>query len=254
MVLHVKDAKPDVRIYPDLAALSQAVARTLVEQVNSSIAGGGIFSLVLAGGNTPRALYRLLSGAYRDRIPWQQVHVFWGDERYVPPDDPRSNYRMAEESLLSQVPIPPGNVHPMPTSYPLAEEEAGAYESVLRAHFNSSWPRFDLVLLGLGAEGHTASLFPGSPALREQQRWVMAVQTPAEPPLRLTLTLPALNHAACVYFLAAGAEKAGALSQAVAAARPLNSCPASMVQPEQGKVVWWADEAAAGLLPPSFGS
>ena len=249
MVLDVKDVKPDVRIYPDLGALSRAVARSLVEQINSSVTTGSIFSLVLAGGNTPRALYQLLSAEYRERIPWRQVHLFWGDERYLPPNDPRSNYSMAEKSLLSQVPIPLGNVHPMLTGFPKADEGAQAYEGVLRTYFNSSWPHFDLVLLGLGAEGHTASLFPGSAALDEQQRWVVAVEAPAEPPLRLTLTLPVLNHAASVYFLAAGSEKARALQQASTGAP---NCPAAMVRPPGGKVVWWADESAAGLLPESF--
>jgi 6-phosphogluconolactonase len=122
---------------------------------------------VLSGGNTPRTLYGLLASEFRDQIPWAHVHVFWGDERYVSPDDPDSNYRMAKETLLDHVPCPAGNVHPMPTNFPSADAAARDYENTLRNYFGTDWPHFDLSLLGLGEEGYTASLFPGSPALGE---------------------------------------------------------------------------------------
>ncbi len=141
------------------------------------------------------------------RTPWERVHLFWGDERYVPHDDPASNYRMARESLIAHVPIPAENVHPMPTDLPQPEKAAEAYEAELRRFFGTGAPGFDLQLLGLGVEGHTASLFPGSPALEEKERWVAAVVAPAKPPQRLTLTLPVLNQGRNTLFLVTGADK-----------------------------------------------
>ncbi len=252
MVFEVKKAEPEVRISPDIEALSRKVAVSIVERINTGVSGGRTFSIALPGGKTPEMLYQFLSAEFRDEIPWGQVHLFWGDERYVPPDDPRSNYRTVEESLLRHVPIPAGNVHRMPTHFSKADEAAQAYERILRDYFPSPWPRFNLVLLGLGDEGHTASLFPGSPALAEQERWVLAVRAPAEPPLRLTLTLPALNHAECVYFLVAGAQKASALLHAVTTWPAQPNSPAAMVRPQHGEVVWWTDQAAAQLLPSSL--
>jgi len=234
--------KPDVRVYPDLESLSRAVAESLVLLVQATVGDKGHFSMALSGGRTPHLMYRLLADEYRGRIPWSQVHLFWGDERYVPPDDPRSNYRMARESLLNHVPIPADHVHSMPTDLPESEAAARAYEALLRDYFPGPWPRFDLVLLGIGTDGHTASLFPGSPALAEQKRWVVTVRAPAEPPLRLTLTLPVLNHAAHVYFLVAGADKAEALHCALASLSDPVTCPASAVRPVHGDLVWWVDK------------
>lgn len=237
----------DLRVYPDLEALSRAAAESLVELAAAAAAQTGCFSIALAGGQTPRRLYQLLATDYRGRTPWPGVEVFWGDERYVPHDDPRSDYQMARETLLAAVPLPRENIHPMPTDAADPEEAAQAYESVLRAHFPSRpWPRFDLVLLGLGAEGHTASLFPGSPALVEERRWVVAAEVPVAPPRRLTLTLPAINHARHIYFLAAGAGKREALAQALAETPDVARCPAAGVRPVEGEVVWWVDEAARG--------
>ena len=252
-------SKPDVRISPDLATLSRAMAPAVADLIRQRTAAGKLFSLVLSGGSTPRALYQLLAAEFRDRIDWPKVHVFWGDERYVPLDDPRSNYRMAEESLLSRVPLPRENIHPIPTDFPEPEEAARRYEKTLRDYFSSDWPHFDLVLLGLGEEGHTASLFPGAAALGEQRRWVVAVSAPAEPRLRLTLTLPALSHANHVYFLTTGEKKAPALRDVLAAFRHVRNetlsaasnrviLPAAMIQPEGGEIVWWVDQSAAALL------
>lgn len=237
---------PDVRVFPNLEALSREAARDLTENIAATAAEAGRFTLVLAGGSTPRALYRLLASEHRDQIPWAQVHLFWGDERYVPQDDPRSNYRLAREALLDHVPIPPEHVHPMPTDFPDPDAAARAYEDMLRSRFASPWPRFDAVLLGLGTDGHTASLFPGSPALEEQERWVAAVRAPVEPSLRLTLTLPVLNHAAHVSFLVAGEDKAPALHRVLAGAPHPRTCPAAGVRPHSGDLIWWVDSAAAG--------
>ncbi len=252
----VESGPRNLHIYPDVKALSEAAARRLVGRIKTTLATQAPFSLVLAGGSTPGVLYQLLASEYREQIPWAQLHLFWGDERYVPPSDPRSNYCMACETLLGHVPVPKGNLHPMPTEFPEADEAAAAYESHLRNHFPvpASWPRFDLVLLGMGPDGHTASLFPKSQALDEQERWVVASRAPVEPVQRLTLTLPVLNHAAQVYFLVAGAEKSGALRRALAGKTDASDnwklCPAAAVQPIQGAVTWWADEAAAAGSDP----
>ncbi len=160
---------------------------------------------------------------------------------------------MVREALLDHVPIPPENVHPMPTEYPQPEVAAAAYESVLGNYFSRPWPRFDLVLLGIGADGHTASLFPGSPVLAERERWVVAAQAPADPPRRLTLTFPVLNQAAQVHFLVAGAEKAEAVRCVLSKPSKPANCPAGAVHPVNGVLVWWIDQEATRLLEPRVG-
>ncbi len=242
----------DVRVYPDLGTLSRACAGAIVRAITARTGGGDRFTLALAGGDTPRVLYRILATEQRDAIPWGQVHLFWGDERYVPPDDPRSNYRLVRDSLLDVLPIPRRNVHPMPTDFPDPRDAARAYERDLRTYFPAPWPRLDLVLLGMGPDGHTASLFPGSPALGEQERWVVDARAPVAPPVRLTLTLPVLNHAASVFFLVAGAEKAEAVRRALAGPRDPQACPAGAVRPADGRLVWWVDERAAALVRPEI--
>lgn len=238
--------QPDLRVHLNLKALSRAAAESLAALAEASVEESGRFTLALSGGKTPRTLYRLLAADYRNTIPWRQVHVFWGDERYLPPDHPRSDYRMACKTLLDRVPIPEENVHPMPTLFPEPQQAAQTYQATLRAHFPGQWPRFDLVLLGLGADGHTASLFPNNPALDEQSRWVVAVHAEAaDPPVRLTLTLPAINHAANIHFLVAGKDKAPALQRTLASGADPKSSPASAIAPVDGKLVWWVDEAAA---------
>ncbi len=210
--------KPDLRVCADLADVSRRAAEAAVSTIDDAVRAAGTCSIVLSGGSTPRTLYRLLASEFRARIPWANVHVFWGDERYVPPEDPSSNYRMAKEALLDHVPCPPANIHPMPTHLPSADDAARDYERTLRNHFATEWPHFDLVLLGLGDDGHTASLFPASLALAEKTRWVVAAQAPVEPEVRLTLTLPALTRAAAVHVLVAGATKAKALLHGLAGA------------------------------------
>ncbi len=238
-----------VCIFPDADALASAAARALVESFSTNAAVVGRRSLVLAGGNTPRALYRLLGEEYRDAVTWENVRFFWGDERYVPKDDPRSNFRMAKEAWLDSIGIPSEHVYPMPTDLPDPDAAAWRYEATLRAHFPATWPRFDVVLLGLGADGHTASLFPDSPALEERDRWVVAVRAPVEPPVRLTLTLPAINHAAVVWFLVSGADKAEALRHTLAGDAAEQRRPAAEVRLSGGEPIWWVDRAAAALLP-----
>jgi len=213
--------------------------------VQDAVARRGRCSLLLSGGSTPRASYELLATRYRKLVPWLDVHLFWGDERFVPASDPRSNYRMAREAFVEWVPVPPANVHPIPTGLPSADAAALGYEDTLRAHFPGDGPAFDLVLLGLGEDAHTASVFPGSPALAEPKRWVMAVTAPVEPTLRVTLTMRALTAAAELFVLVSGAEKAEALRRALDPASPPAQYPAAALQAAVGRVVWWADRAAA---------
>jgi 6-phosphogluconolactonase len=240
--------KPDVRVFADVDELSLCAAEAAVRTINESVRSNGSFSIALSGGDTPRTLYRLLSTRFRDQIPWKKVHVFWGDERYVSLADPQSNYRMARETLLDAVPCPAENVHPMPTELPDPEVAAREYEKTLRSYFSTDWPHFDLVLLGLGEEGHTASLFPGSPALKETQRWVVAVKAPAEPPQRLTLTLPALTGAANIYFLVAGSNKAQALHHVLTGSPDPKNYPASCIRRANGTVILWLDRASAARV------
>jgi len=240
--------KAEKRIYPSLETLSKATAESLASLAQDCIAPRDRFTLALSGGQTPRQLYRLLATTYRAAIPWRKVHLFWGDERYLPPEDPRSNYHMAKETLLDHIPVPHDQVHPMPTLVPLIEEAAEAYEETLMSQFTGQWPRFDLILLGMGANGHIASLFPHNAALEEEARVVTAVRAESEIPLRLTLTLPAINHAANVWFLVAGREKASAVALAFTEPVSIADSPASGVRPLDGTLVWWLDEAAASGL------
>ncbi len=241
-----------VRVYPDVETLNHAVATSLADQIRTVVSSQAQFSLALAGGSTPRTLYRVLARDCRDTIPWTRVHLFWGDERYVPRDDPRSNYRLVRETLLDGVAIPPEQVHPIPTDFPTPDEAALAYERTLRAHFPDTPPRFDLILLGMGADGHTASLFPHSPAVEERTRLVVAVRAPVEPAVRLTLTLPVLNAAVSVFFLVTGEEKAEMLRSVLSEPPDAVARPASAIRPADGTLVWWADEAAARLVPTSI--
>jgi 6-phosphogluconolactonase len=239
--------KPDLRVCGDLADLSRRAAEAVVGTINGAVRTGGTCSLVLSGGSTPRTLYRLLASRFPAEIPWPNVQVFWGDERYVPPEDARSNYRMAKEALLDDVPCPPANIHPMPTHFPSADVAARDYERTLRNYFVGDSPHFDVVLLGIGDDGHTASLFPGSLALAERTRWVVAAQAPVDPQLRLTLTLPALTRAAAVHVLVAGATKAEALRHVLEGAGDWIKYPAAGVRRGTGSVIWWADRDAAAL-------
>lgn len=236
--------QPDLRVYPDLETLSRALAEAIATLARQVTAKNGRFTLALAGGNTPVTLYEILARDYRETMPWGQTHLFWGDDRFVPHDDPSSNYRMARKHLLQHVPIVFENVHPMPTYFADPREAAADYEATLKEYFTNDWPCFDLALQGMGDNGHTASIFPGSPALTEKHRWVMAVETEAEPPLRLTVTLPVLNNSRAVYFLVSGADKGPALRLALREATDPQVCPAAGVRPAHGQVVWWVDQAA----------
>jgi 6-phosphogluconolactonase len=235
-----------------LAEVARAAAEEVVRLAGEAVRAHRRFSVALSGGSTPRALFRLLAAA-RDRIDWSAVHVFWGDERHVPPDHADSNYRMARETLLDHVSIPAANIHRIPGEDPDAAHAAALYEEELVEAFALAprqLPRFDLVLLGLGAEGHTASLFPDSAALHERERRVVAVFVPKLDAHRITLTPPVLNHAAAVIFLVSGADKAAALAAVLdgerEGERQVDLYPAQIVRPEHGTLLWLVDRAARG--------
>ena len=234
--------RPNLRVCQDVAALNKAVAENIAELATSATER---FHLTLSGGSTPRTLYNLLATNFQDKIPWDSVHLFWGDERYVPQTDPMSNYRMVQQALLDHIRITPSNIHPIPTDFPDPDQAARAYEALLRNYFPTPWPTFNLVLLGLGIDGHTASLFPHSTALKERRRWVMPTLSPAEPHLRVTLTLPALTHARQIYLLVAGGDKADALQRTLTEG---SDTPAAQLLSQRPDAVLWTDEAAANQV------
>ena len=246
------EAGMDIRVFPTLADLSRQAAETSVRAISDAVRAKGRCSIVLSGGDTPRILYASLASDLRDRIPWADVHVYWADERYVPPGDIQSNYRMARETLLDHVPCPSENIHPIPTHLPSPAAAAQAYEEMLRAHFPTEWPSFDLAYLGMGKDGHTASLFPGSPGVEERGRWVVAVEAPAVPALRISLTLPALLGSANIHVLVAGSEKSGALRHVLTGAPAPSRWPAAGLRGAAGHVRWWVDRTAAGRAAPAI--
>jgi 6-phosphogluconolactonase len=236
-------ATTDSQTFDTAKALAQNVAAWLCGLAE---AGGRRFSVCLSGGSTPRALYeQIATPAIASRFPWSRVHWFWGDERFVPQNDPDSNYRMAGDAFLSRAPIPPGNIHPIPTEGLSAAEAAAAYEATLKTFYGADVlaadrPLFDVTLLGIGENGHTASLFPGQPALQEKRRWAVAtIGADAQP--RITLTYPVLDSSRDVAFLATGAEKRDVVARARAGDRAL---PAALVRPI-GRLHWLTDHAAA---------
>jgi 6-phosphogluconolactonase len=245
--------KPDIRVVSDREEMERAGAGELARLARKA-GPHRTFAVALSGGTTPRGVYaRLAQQPYRDLIPWPALHWFWGDERHVPPDHADSNYRMVRETLLSKAPIPPGNVHRIDSEDTDAEAAARAYEAALRSFFRlkeGQWPRFDLVLLGLGADGHVASLFPGSAALRETGRLVTASWIDSLKARRITVTPPAIQNAAAILVLVSGEEKAPALQRALAAEGSVDDCPARLLMEARGSVVFIADGPAARLLRP----
>jgi 6-phosphogluconolactonase len=245
--------KDGISVFESVESLSRAAADRIVASMRATLCVQPHFSLVLAGGSTPRRLYRLLAedDALRESIFWKSVHLFWGDERHVPPEHPRSNYRMAAESMLHRLPLPAANIHRIHCEAGDAGTAAGQYEEHLQSFFQTGergLPRFDCVLLGMGADGHTASLFPGSGALQERRRLVIADLPPAVGEWRVTLTLPVLNQARRVLFLVSGGEKARSLRRIFVDERDLEPLPAGRVRPHRGRLHWLVDRAAAQLL------
>ncbi len=244
--------EPKLRLFSDREALAFSAAHHFLSVGQASILHRGRFMVAFSGGTTPRLLFeRLKVTRMRDSMNWDVVHIFWGDERCVPPDDTESNYRMAREALLDALPIPPSNVHRFMTEKP-PEEAAVRYEEELQSSFGlldrASPPVFDLILLGMGSDGHTASLFPGTSVLDEQQRWAAAVYVEKLETWRVTLTLPVLNAARNVLFLVSGESKAQVLQEVLAEKEGVVKYPAQLVQPDSKKVYWFVDEKAAQEL------
>lgn len=232
--------------YPDTESLVAGTADLIADLAVRSIAERGRFTIALAGGNTPRPVYeRLASPRYVERIDWSRVQIFFGDERCVPPEDPRSNYQMARAALCDHVPIPSGNIHRM-QGEDAPEQAALAYESELRAHLLGD--RLDLVLLGMGDNGHTASIFPGLAAATETNRWVLAQYVEVMGMWRVTLTPPVINAARHVVFLAAGAGKAEMLQRVLQGPYDPVVLPSQIIRPTQGEMHWLVDQAAAARL------
>ena len=207
--------------------------------------------MALAGGTTPNALYERLATDYRDAVPWHAIHFFWGDERHVPPAHPDSNFRAAYEAMLSRVPVPEAHIHRIHAELPDAATAALEYERTLRREFavdEAALPVFDLVLLGLGPDGHTASLFPGSAALRQTERLVLAPWIEKAQSYRITLSLPVLNHALLVAFLVSGASKAEVVRAVLEGPDQPDAVPARAVHPSGGRLLWLVDRAAAAQL------
>jgi 6-phosphogluconolactonase len=230
----------------EVTADAEALARHAAEFAISVVgAAFGPARICLSGGSTPKRLYQLLaSPEFRDRMPWDRVHWYWGDERFVPPDHPESNYRMTREAMLSSAPIPPDHIHPIPTVGLTPDQAAADYERLLKTHYgrerlDNAAPLFDLTFLGLGEDGHTASLFPGTDALHERERWCVAVAG-ARPEARVSLTFPALDASRHVAFLVAGAAKRAVFQRVMRG----DDLPAAHVRPA-GVLHWMADRAAA---------
>ena len=245
-------AQREVQIFPEAGALTRRAAEEFLKSVAEAVAQKGAFTVALAGGSTPKALYsQLADEPLRSQVPWEKVHFFFGDERHAPPDGAESNFRMANEALFSKGAIKPEQVTRIKGEYADTEKAALEYEQALRAYFKlkvGEYPRFDLVLLGMGEEGHTLSLFPGTKALHATDRivvrnWVGKLYTE-----RITLTATAANHASRVIFMVTRADKAPALKAVLEGPYEPEQLPAQLIQPASGKLLWLVDQAAGSML------
>ncbi len=244
----------EIRITGGKEELYREAAAEFIRLSRDAVELKGLFTVALSGGSTPAGLFELLADekdSFRGHLPWQETHFFFGDERHAGPEDPGSNFFMAHSSMLSKVPVPESNVHRIEGENPDAYAAARDYEKVLIRAFrlkNRQLPRFDLVLLGMGADGHTASLFPGTGVLSERERLVGAVRLESTGTYRITLTPPVLCHAACIIFLVSGKEKAEALRSVLQGDFRPEKFPAQLVRPHNGRILWIVDSGAAGLL------
>lgn len=239
--------KYNVKIYAP-AEFARKAAQRIVRMINNAVAEQGICLMALSGGETPKSIYRLLGcSPLRERVPWRSVHFFFTDERSVPPDNPQSNFGMAHRELFSMLGIPEANIHRIAGEAD-PETAAAEYEKDLQKICKGAMVRFDIVLLGVGEDGHTASLFPGTKVLGETRKWASSVFVPRLESWRVTLTLPVLNHARAVLFLVAGEKKSSILHAIFHEASPPGKVPVELVQPANGTVVWMIDEAAAAKI------
>jgi 6-phosphogluconolactonase len=238
----------ELHIYKDPAEVSKQLAAWITQQIETTLQSNDRFTWVVTGGNSPKQLYELLASLpFRDRIDWSKLHIFWGDERAVPYEDSRNNAKMTFDHLLNKVPVVRQQVHIMDTSLSPGES-AKAYEAILHRYFGNEGPTFDLVLNGMGDDGHTLSLFPHTPVIHEQKAWVTAFYLEAQQMHRITLTAPVVNRAQNVAFLTFGENKAKALYEVMKGARNIDLYPSQIIQPSNGHLHWFVDEAAAGLV------
>jgi 6-phosphogluconolactonase len=243
-----ESVKPEVHSFKTLRDASLALAERIVETSRVAIEEHGQYTMALSGGKTPEFLYSLLASEFSERMGWNSIHLFWGDERFVPQDHPDSNFRMAYHAWISKVPIPRQNIHRIPTETETPEEAARFYEKTLKEFFNppdnKSIPAFDAILLGVGTDGHTASLFPGSRVLGEKSRWVVSVEAPPSvfPKKRITLTLPLINSSREVFFFAFGDEKKNVLSKIFKEPEKAKKVyPAAMVKAQE-RLLWYVEK------------
>ncbi len=238
--------KADIQVYASKKEWENGVIDLILSQYQHAVQNTGKYSLVLSGGSTPAPIYAQLAALSTAQINWEKVHIFWGDERCVPPADDDSNYKMADHTLLSHIPIPPENIYRMKGELPPAEG-ARDYQAQLETFFAGSLPKFDTLLLGLGDDGHTASLFPGTPALDETEKWVVENPHPYSSSWRITLTYPVLNAAHQIIFTVAGEKKAEILAHILNPGSPA-TYPAQKVRPTSGALTWVLDQPAAKFI------
>lgn len=245
----MKRTEHNLEIYDNSQELAWAAAIAFASQAEQSIAERGRFTVALSGGSTPKAMLSLLAGKpFADSLPLRSIMFFWGDERCVPPDHPDSNFRMTTETLLGKIPVPPENVFRIPAEDEDHNRAAENYSTAIRQAFNSEAPQFDLVFLGMGADGHTASLFPGTAALQVKDRIAVANFVEKLNAWRITLTAKTINQARNVIFLVAGEDKAAALKEVLEGEPQPEKYPSQFINPVGGSLLWMLDEAAAGLL------
>lgn len=237
-----------IRIYNDAEALGLAVAELFLAKACLAVEEKGRFTVSLAGGETPRRIYELLAKPpFNKNIPWKHVHIYWGDERYVPADDIRSNQLMARKAFLDHLPIPPGQIHPILCEVS-PQHAAEDYEQRIGSMFSKEEPQFDFMFLGLGSDGHTASLFPNTPVLSEEKHWVGHVYLPEQDSHRVTLTAPLINQARNIVFLVTGASKAEIVREVLEGPQDHMRLPSQMIVPQNGALYWYLDQAAGELL------
>ncbi len=237
----------ELHIYKDGEALSVAAAKWIADRIGATLKSKDRFTIALSGGSTPKRLHELLAQApYKEQVDWSKLHIFWGDERAVPFEDSRNNAKMAYDTLLDFVPVPSAQIHVMRTDIE-PEQSAAEYEKILHQYFDSTPTSFDLVLLGMGDDGHTLSLFPGTEIVHEEKAWAKAFYLPAQSMYRITLTKTIVNKSACVAFLTAGQAKAHALHEVLKGAYDPDKYPSQEIKPS-GELHWFVDEAAAAGL------
>lgn len=237
-----------LHIQPTPSQVSSELAEWITISIEEKLAQQDRFTWVVTGGNSPKALYELLAASpYKERIDWSRLHIFWGDERAVPFDDERNNARMTYEHLLNKVPVVPAQVHIMRTDI-APEASAAEYEAILKTYFGETGTSFDLVLSGMGDDGHTLSLFPGTAVIHEKKAWVDSFYLDAQSMYRITLTAPIVNRASKVAFLTFGTGKANALKQVLEGAPNVDEYPSQIIRPASGELHWFVDQAAAALL------